>query len=196
MVSIEHAARAIARAIATDSPDRQPAIAQKWQSELMAGFLNGTLRVLDTGDRTKIPPDRPGSIVGAVHVGAVTRDELNRWLTARGTPVTIGQKHFTEAPAPGSADSAIGGPTAGLSWRSDPYWRNAAHEQANRIAQRNVQRGYGGTSQRDVMVDVATELRKDSRFPARDVDPQTVRRVLLKGWKWRHIVVAPTARAG
>lgn len=193
---LDTAARAISRAVAADSIDRQPIIAEKWHRELMAGFLNGTLCVLDSSDMAPIRPERPGAVAGAVIVGVVTRDELNRWLSAQGFPLAITEKHFAEAVVCAPSDDQGNGPTVGLSWRVDPYWIKVAHDHASRIAQRNIARGYGGTSQRDVMSDVAAELQKDSRFPALSADPQTIRRVLLNGWRWRHTVVAPTARPG
>jgi len=197
LYKINMAAVAIARAIAPDdSADRRKAIAERWRRELMDGFLKGALHVLDAGDQIPIRPDRPGAVVAGVVAGAVTLAELNRWLAAQGVPIAITEKHFAEAAAHTPSNCDIDEPTVGLSWRADAYWVQVAHAQANQIAQRNVERRYGGTSQRDVMSDVATELQKDPRFPALSVDPQTIRRVLLKGWRWRHTVVVPTARPG
>ncbi|HDR8928310.1 TPA: hypothetical protein QDB26_005336 [Burkholderia vietnamiensis] len=196
MVSIEHAARAIARAIAADSPDRQPVIAQKWHRELMASFLNGNLRVLDSSDMAPIHPERPGAVASAVIVGVVTRDELNRWLTAQGTPVTIDQMHIAQATTSGSAGSASDGPNPDLHWCRDPYWKKIGREHANQIARRNMERGYGGTSHRDIEVAVTAALVREPGFPNPTVKPGRIRKVILNGWTWDGVIVAPTARTG
>jgi len=193
---LDTAARAISRAVAADSIDRQPIIAEKWHRELMAGFLNGTLCVLDSSDMAPIRPERPGAVAGAVIVGVVTRDELNRWLSAQGFPLAITEKHFAEAPAPVSASDATDGPKPGLHWNRDPYWKKVGREHANQIARRNMEQGYGGTSHRDIEVDVTAALVREPGFPNPTVKPGRIRKVILKGWKWDGVVVAPTARSG
>lgn len=192
---LDTAARAIACAVAADFPDRQPAIAQKWHRELMAGFLNGTLCVLDASDMAPIRPERLGAVAGAVIVGVVTRDELNRWLTARGTPVTIDQMHLAQAPTSGSAGGTTDGPNPDLHWCRDPYWKKVGREHANQIARRNMERGYGGTSGRAVAADVAEALGREPGFPAAGIGEDRVRTVILTGWKWNGVVVARTARS-
>ncbi|WP_175656496.1 hypothetical protein [Burkholderia ambifaria] len=197
LYKINEAAAAIARAIAPDdSADQRKAIAEQWQRELMVGFRDGALRVLDVDNRIHIPPGRPGAVVGAVHVGAVTREELNRWLSAEGIPVTVDEKHFAEAPAPVSAGGATDGPKPGLHWNRDPYWKKVGREHANQIARRNMEQGYGGTSHRDIEVDVTAALVREPGFPNPTVKPGRIRKVILKGWKWDGVVVAPTARSG
>lgn len=192
---LDTAARAIACAVAADSPDRQPVIAQKWHRELMASFLNGNLRVLDSSDMAPIHPERPGAVASAVIGGVVTRDELNRWLTAQGTPVTIDQMHIAQATTSGSEGSASDGPNPDLHWCRDPYWKKIGRDHANQIARRNMERGYGGTSGRAVAADVAEALGREPGFRAAGIGADRVRTVILTGWKWNGVVVARTARS-
>jgi hypothetical protein len=138
-------------------------------------FLRGDLCVLASRNWLPLAADMPGATVGALTTGVVTLDELNRWIASQGVPVKL--SYVDEA-----RHASVTRQSDGAHWNHDEKWRTAAHEFACRIAQRNRERGYGGSSHRDVAPEVTSELVKIG-FPA-DVSSERVRKVLLKGWKY------------
>jgi hypothetical protein len=168
------------------------AISARYLAAMQQAFWDGGIRVHGSLDLLPIDRASPSAAIKMVTSGVLPINEVNRWLDDLGIPVSLSDRDFV---AGGYHFKAIEGRLPDAHWSTDPYWIAIGHAHADRIAQRNYERGYGGTSQRDVMDAVTVELKRDPVFPAPAISSERVRKVILKGWKWQPTIISPTARA-
>jgi hypothetical protein len=207
MMTIDEAAELIAvavcehRAVAAGIPrsDFEPFRAEALKP-IRDAYFNIIVRAFERGEirlhsATSLLPIPPALGVGvAILSGLVQADEINRWLSTIGVPVTIEQPTKQAVPD----KSVPSEPDKALIWHENPYWRGIIHQEASDIAQRNLDRRYGGTSARDVAEDVAAAMRKYSGFP--DVAGETIRKCVLNSQAdrelpgWSFTPKASTAR--
>lgn len=187
MKTLQALAKAIVQAVKAsrvdsgrlDLSESDEALERQYIQAMIEAFESGALTVHRESSLLPMRPSAPGALAGALIVGVVSIQEVNRWLPAIGIPLQVSEAQFSDN-VNHEKQHAIA-PSKRLTLKSEVV-KDAAKGFANQIASERVNSGSKmRISARSVCEQVAELLLEDPAIRFKCC-ADSVRRHLLVRW--------------